>query len=294
MKKVTVSISEHITENFKSYVVPFSKIADLVKSKFNYSAGAFKDNYRKADNYLNYSDMIILDIDDGKTIEQARIIFEPFDYIIATTKSHQKEKNGIVCDRFRVLLPTENPINLNKTDYSKMMNEVFKDYPFVDTKNKVSFIENDFDTLPIFSTSNHLSNNYKPNIDIKWENLYEVVCSPNKLMYSAHSYKNGHRTMDNAISGFNLLILDFDNDATINEVSNYFKDYEFLIATTRSHMKEKNGKISERFRLILRLDKTLYLNKEQYSLFMKKIINSLPFKADNACVDISRMFFSSV
>lgn len=132
MKKVTVSISEHITENFKSYVVPFNKIVDLVKSKFNYSAGTFKDNYRNADNYLNYSDLIILDVDDGKTINEARKIFEPFDYIIATTKSHQKEKNGKICDRFRVILPTENPINLNKTDYSKMMNEVFKDYPFVD------------------------------------------------------------------------------------------------------------------------------------------------------------------
>ena len=138
MKKVTVSISEHITENFKSYVVPFNKIVDLVKSKFNYSAGTFKDNYRNSDNYLNYSDLIILDIDDGKSIDEARIIFEPFDYIIATTKSHQKEKNGKICDRFRVILPTEKPINLNKTDYSKMMNEVFKDYPFVDTVCKDS------------------------------------------------------------------------------------------------------------------------------------------------------------
>lgn len=133
MKKVTVSISEHITENFKSYVVPFNKIVDLVKSKFNYSAGTFKDNYRNADNYLNYSDLIILDVDDGKSIDEARIIFEPFDYIIATTKSHQKEKNGKICDRFRVILPTEKPINLNKTEYSKMMKEIFKDYPFVDT-----------------------------------------------------------------------------------------------------------------------------------------------------------------
>ena len=138
MKKVTVSISEHITENFKSYVVPFNKIVDLVKSRFNYSAGTFKDNYRNADNYLNYTDLIILDVDDGKSIDEAMIIFEPFDYIIATTKSHQKEKNGKICDRFRVILPTEKPINLNKTDYSKMMNEVFKDYPFVDTVCKDS------------------------------------------------------------------------------------------------------------------------------------------------------------
>ena len=143
MKTVTVSISEHITENFKSYCIPFAKVVDLVKSKFNYSAGTFKNNYRNADNYLNYSDMSILDIDDGKTIEEARYIFEPFDYIIATTKSHQKEKNGVVCDRFRVLLPTETPINLDKNQYSKMMGEIYKDYPFVSKSNKIKYIENE-------------------------------------------------------------------------------------------------------------------------------------------------------
>ena len=29
MKTVTVSISEHITENFKSYCIPFAKVVDL-------------------------------------------------------------------------------------------------------------------------------------------------------------------------------------------------------------------------------------------------------------------------
>lgn len=132
-QKVTVSISEHITENFKALKVPFFKVADLVKSKFNYSAGVFKNNYRNKDNYLCYSDLIILDIDDGMTIKEAKEMFLAYDYIISTTKSHQKEKNGIICDRFRVVLPTENPITLDKEQYSKMMEEVYKEYPFVDT-----------------------------------------------------------------------------------------------------------------------------------------------------------------
>ena len=133
MKKVFISFSEHITENFKSINIPFEKICDLVKSKFNYSAGLFKDNYRNSDNYMNFSDLIILDIDDGLTIDEAKKVFMQFDYIIATTKSHQKEKNNKVCDRFRVILPTDKSIHLNKLEYSKMMEEVYQDYPFVDT-----------------------------------------------------------------------------------------------------------------------------------------------------------------
>lgn len=132
-QKVTISFSEHITENFKQIKIPFFKIMDLVKSKFNYSSGVFKNGYRNKDNYLEYSDLVIFDIDDGCTIDEAKKIFEPFDYILATTKSHQKEKNGVVCDRFRIILKTETPITLNKEDYSKLMEEVFKDFPFVDT-----------------------------------------------------------------------------------------------------------------------------------------------------------------
>lgn len=131
-KLVTVSFSENITENFKSVSVPFFKICDLVKSKFNYSAGSFDKNYRNKSNYKNYSDVLILDIDDGISTSEAKRIFEPFSYIIATTKSHQKDKNGKVCDRFRVIIPTDTPIRLNQDEYSQMMEEIYKDYPFVD------------------------------------------------------------------------------------------------------------------------------------------------------------------
>lgn len=132
MKRVTISYSNDITRNFKTIKIDFTKMLDLVKSDFNYSAGSFKDGYRKKDNYLNYCDMIILDIDEGLTIKQAKDIFMPFDYIIATTKSHMKSKNGVVCERFRVLIPTETPITLNKDEYSLLMGEIFKEYNFVD------------------------------------------------------------------------------------------------------------------------------------------------------------------
>jgi len=137
-KEVLISYSSHITENFKTKILPFSKVADLVKSKFNYSSGSFKDGYRKRDNYQDRSDVIILDIDDGLEISKAKRIFEPCTHIIATTKSHQKEKNGIVCDRFRVILQCENPIPLNSEDYNDLMQEIHKHFDFVDTSCKDS------------------------------------------------------------------------------------------------------------------------------------------------------------
>lgn len=136
-KKVTISYSDNMTYNYKKIKVPFVKLMDLVKSDFNYSAGTFKDGHRKADNYLNYSDLIILDIDEGLTIKEAKKVFEPFDYILATTKSHQKQKDKKPpCDRFRIILTTDTPISLNKEEYRQMMTEVHEEFNFVDKSCK--------------------------------------------------------------------------------------------------------------------------------------------------------------
>lgn len=136
-QKITISYSDNMTYNYKKVKIPFLKIMDLVKSDFNYSAGTFENGHRKADNYLNYSDLIILDIDEGLTIKEAKKIFEPFDYILATTKSHQKQKDKKApCDRFRIILPTDTPITLNKEEYTQMMTEVHNEYNFVDKSCK--------------------------------------------------------------------------------------------------------------------------------------------------------------
>ena len=135
---VHISISKHITENFKMLKVPFKKLVDLMGSDYNYSAGSFIDGYRNMKNYANFQDIIILDVDDGLTLKEAKNIFEPFTYIIATTKSHQKEKNNIVCDRYRILLPLEKQMKLTSVDYSDTMVEVMKEYNFVDKSCKDS------------------------------------------------------------------------------------------------------------------------------------------------------------
>lgn len=53
----------------------------------------------------------VLDFDDSElTLEQACKIFCDCMHVIGTTKSHQKAKNGVVRDRFRVALRFEDPI----------------------------------------------------------------------------------------------------------------------------------------------------------------------------------------
>lgn len=161
--QINISYSNHITKNFKNIKIPFRKLCALVKSEFNYSAGAFKDGYRKADNYLNKSNVLILDIDDGVSIIEAKEIFKKYMNIIATTKSHQKDKNGIKCDRFRVIIPTQTDITLDKKEYSKMMEEVYKDFPFVDKvcKDASRFYFPSKDSIVTFNNGSNAFN-WKP------------------------------------------------------------------------------------------------------------------------------------
>lgn len=73
----------------------------------NYSATTFKYNRRKKSN-AQKTKIIILDIDEPQgnypTINDLRLKIKDLNHVLATTKSHQKLKNGVVCDRYRLLI----------------------------------------------------------------------------------------------------------------------------------------------------------------------------------------------
>ena len=104
-------------------------------SKYSDKNGNEKDGYfRRNDNNAIYGTVnaLMLDFDDGLTIDEAKSIFAQYEGVIATTKSHQKDKNGIVCDRFRVIIPMQEAVTLTKEEYSEMMSYVMELYPQAD------------------------------------------------------------------------------------------------------------------------------------------------------------------
>ena len=105
--------------------------------------------------------------------------------------------------------------------------------------------------------------------------------------YTAHAFINGHRKSENAIPGFNLLILDCDGDVSISTVKILLEDYSFLISTTKRHSPDCN-----RFRLILPISHRLKLSSNEYSRFMSNVFEWLPFPVDEAAKDIARKWAS--
>lgn len=82
----------------------------------DWSPASFANNYRNLQNFQSL-DILVYDIDSKLSLSEAISIVKPYNHIIATTKSHQKLKNNLVCDRYRVILKLSSQIS-NKEVYA--------------------------------------------------------------------------------------------------------------------------------------------------------------------------------
>ena len=89
MKSINISISKTLSEkvvNFNTDEISFSQLPEIT-SKIHYSPTIFKDGYRKNVNFERV-EVLVLDIDDGLSIEDVKQKLQGFKAIITTTKSH--------------------------------------------------------------------------------------------------------------------------------------------------------------------------------------------------------------
>lgn len=92
----------------------------------------WKNNYAKTDNFES-SSFLALDFDTPgeETMEEINHSLQDHKRIIATTKSHNILKNGIVCDRFRLIIPFTKTITDYKT-YKYTYQRALDKYPWAD------------------------------------------------------------------------------------------------------------------------------------------------------------------
>ncbi len=105
--------------NVSAKPVVVNTLKDLAKlaTSETYSLATFNKGHRTIENFQQ-TESIALDIDEGMTLDQAKKEFAPYKHLILPTKSHQKEKNGKVADRFRVILFLDQPIKDADTYYA--------------------------------------------------------------------------------------------------------------------------------------------------------------------------------
>lgn len=156
--------------------------------------------------------------------------------------------------------------------------------------NGVEFISGEtlqktnLNSLPI-ALSDDITINYK-NLKVPFNQLNRLA-QKNDLHWVAHHLKDGYRSDDNIIPGFNLVVLDVDNGITMEEVKALLKDYTCLIYTTKRHTP-----LHHRFRIIMPTNYTLKLDSADYKEFMSNIYEWLPFSVDEATFDRPRKWMT--
>lgn len=127
----------------------------------------------------------------------------------------------------------------------------------------------------ILSGSEHYAYNYDPQT-VAWDDI-DALGSTNDYNWCNHTFADEHRSEQNVIPGFNLLVLDVDTGFPLEAAKKVFEGLTAMFYTTKRHTEAEN-----RYRIVLPLSHVLYLNKEDYRTFVDSIIDSLPFEVDRA------------
>lgn len=134
---------------------------------------------------------------------------------------------------------------------------------------------------------------YSQDITTDYRNDYAPFDQLHKLTQASgmhwvsHHLNGGYRNEENAIPGFNLVVVDVDGGCSISTAKLLLKGYKFLIYTTKRHTDVEN-----RFRIIMPINYVLQLDAKDYKEFMSNIYEWLPFEVDTGTNQRARKWLS--
>jgi hypothetical protein len=80
---------------------------------------------RCAENVIKGFNMVVIDVDDGISIDAAKYLLEDYKFLIYTTKRHTEQQN-----RFRMIFPLSHVVELGSVEFKEFMSNVYSWLPF--------------------------------------------------------------------------------------------------------------------------------------------------------------------
>lgn len=145
--------------------------------------------------------------------------------------------------------------------------------------------ETDMNAL-VLSHSHQLAENYEPAL-APFDKLSMLFTQPN-MHWANHHFKDDYRLEDNVIAGCNLLVLDVDESATLDQAKAVLKGYSYYIYTTKRHTSS-----AHRFRIVIPLSHKLYMKKDEYSQFMRNFAEWFPIPLDESTFQRSKKWLTN-
>lgn len=126
--RIIISTSERLAEGYDAKHIPFSSLESLGKvTDYHWSNHHFRDGYRREDHTMVGFNTIVLDVDGTLPLATAKELLKGFKACFYTTKRHQDEDK---LDRYRIILPTNYVLYLDRDEYKMFMNNVMSSLPF--------------------------------------------------------------------------------------------------------------------------------------------------------------------
>lgn len=127
----------------------------------------------------------------------------------------------------------------------------------------------------VVSYGDHWAYNYMCEL-VPFSELH-VLTQAEGMHWANHHFKGGHRSQENTIVGFNMIVIDVDGGCSLATAHELMSEYKFMTYTTKRHSDDEN-----RFRLIIPMNYTLELDREDYKEFMNNVLAWLPFTTDDS------------
>lgn len=128
IEEMIVSYSQHWAYHYAPEIVPFDALHLMTQEPgFHWSNHTFKAEHRAEENVIAGFNMIVIDVDEGITLESCHDIMKEHRFMTYTTKRHQTEGHG---DRFRLVIPINYHLELDSDEYKEFMNNVMAWLPF--------------------------------------------------------------------------------------------------------------------------------------------------------------------
>lgn len=137
----------------------------------------------------------------------------------------------------------------------------------------------------ILSYSKHIADGYT-NANPAFKDLHKLMTKKG-LHWCCHRIINGHRSTDNMLPGFNMLVLDVDGGITVQNVRTLLKGYKYMLYTTKRHTSKDH-----RFRLILPMNYHVELDPEEFKEFMRNVYEWIPFDVDEGACEMARKWLT--
>jgi hypothetical protein len=133
LSKLVISYSDHVAYRYLSEPISFNNLMKLCQMNemhwINHSLlkGNLGDGHRDGGNVTPGFNVVVLDVDEGTSLDEVKVLMKDYTYFIHTTKRHQTEGYG---DRFRLIMPINYQLKLDENEFREFMTNLSEWLPF--------------------------------------------------------------------------------------------------------------------------------------------------------------------